>query len=74
MTRVQIIIVVAIMAVIAAIAIPRAVKISRISQAERDVLEIAKGFSQYRIDTDQECKKIEDLIMNPEFRGGWDLT
>jgi type II secretory pathway pseudopilin PulG len=69
MTRIQLVIVVAIVAVIAAIAVPRAVKISRISRAERHVLAIASGFARYRVDTSQECTKIEALLKDPGTPG-----
>jgi type II secretory pathway pseudopilin PulG len=65
MTRVQLVIVVAIAAVIAAIAVPRTVKMSRISRAEHHVLTIARGLAQYREDTGQECSRIENLLKNP---------
>ena len=69
MTRIQIIIVIAIAVVIAAIAGPRAIKMSRISRAEQRILTIANGFASYRSDTGQECTKIEDLIENPGVDG-----
>ena len=70
MTRIQVIVVVAIAAVIAAIASPRAIKMSRISRAEHHLLTIANGFAGYCADTGQECTKIEDLIEDPGV-GGW---
>ena len=69
MTRIQVIIVIAIVAVIAFIAGPRAIKMSRISRAEHNLLTIANGFAGYRADTGQECTKIEDLIENPGVDG-----
>jgi type II secretory pathway pseudopilin PulG len=69
MTRIQVIILIAIVAAIAAIAGPRAIKMSRISRAEHQVLAIANGFAVYRSDTGQECTKIEDLIENPGVDG-----
>jgi len=70
MTKIQLVIVVAIVVIIAVIAIPRAVKMGRISHAERDVLAIADGFVRYRVDTEgQECQRIEDLLDNPEVSG-----
>ena len=69
MTRIQLIIVIAIAAVIAAIAGPRAIKMSRISRAEHHLLTIANGFAGYRSDTGRECTKIEDLIENPGVDG-----
>jgi type II secretory pathway pseudopilin PulG len=69
MTRIQVIIVIAIAAVIAFIAGPRAIKMSRVSRAEHNLLTIANGFAVYRADTGQECTKIEDLIENPGVAG-----
>lgn len=69
MTRIQVIILIAIVAVIAAIAGPRAIKMSRISRAEHHLLTIANGFADYRVDTGQECTKIEDLTENPGVDG-----
>ena len=70
MTRIQLVVVVAIVVIIAAIAVPRAIKMQRISRAERDVLSIADGFVQYRVDTaGQECQKIQDLRENPGVPG-----
>ncbi len=70
MTRIQLVIVVALVAVIAAIAGPRALKMQRISRAERDVLVIADAFIRYRVDTDgQECQKIDGLLEDPGVPG-----
>ncbi len=69
MTRIQVIILIAIVAVIAAIAGPRAIKMSRISRAEHNLLAIANSFASYRADTGQECAKIEELIENPGVDG-----
>lgn len=70
MTRIQLAIVVALVAIIAAIAGPRAIKMWRISSAERDILKIADGFVKYRADTDgEECQKIEDLLDDPGVPG-----
>ena len=69
MTRIQLIILVAIAAVIAAIAVPRAVKLSRISRAEHHVITIANSLARYRVDTGQECTRIEDLLENPGVHG-----
>ena len=70
MTRIQLVIVVAIVAIIAAIAGPRAMKLRRISRAERDVLVIADGFVQYRVDTNgQECQQLGDLLTDPGVPG-----
>ncbi len=72
MTRIQLVIVVALVAVIAAIAGPRALKMQRISRAERDTLIIADAFIRYRVDTDgQECQKIDDLLEKPGGVPGW---
>ena len=69
MTRIQLIILLAIAAIIVAIAGPRAVKMRRVARAEHHVLSIASGFAQYRADTRQECTKIEDLLENPGVPG-----
>lgn len=69
MTRVQLIIVIALVVVITLIATPRAVKISRMSKAEHQALTIANAFRQYHTDTGQECEKIEDLLTDPGVRG-----
>ena len=69
MTRIQLLIIVAILAVIVVIAVPRAVKMSRISHAEHHVLTIANGFAMYRLDTGQECTKIQELLKNPGVHG-----
>ena len=70
MTRIQVAIVAVIVAAIAVIAVPRAMTMRRISRAERDVLSIAGGFVQYRVDTEgQECQSIKDLIENPGVPG-----
>ncbi len=70
MTRIQLVFVVALVAIIAAIAGPRALKMQRISRAERDVLIIADAFIRYRVDTDgQECQKIDDLLEDPGVPG-----
>lgn len=70
MTRIQIVIVVALVAIIAAMAGPKALEMRRISHAEVDVLVIADGFIKYRVDTDgQECQRIEDLLDDPGVSG-----
>lgn len=70
MTRIQLVIVVAIVAMIAVVAGPKAMKMRRVSRAERDVLSIVDGFVQYRVDTDgQECRKIGDLLEDPGTPG-----
>jgi type II secretory pathway pseudopilin PulG len=65
MTRIQFVILVAMVAIIFAIAGPKWVKQSRISRAENQALTIAKAFAQYRTDTGHECTKINDLLVNP---------
>ena len=70
MTRTQLVVVVAIVVIIAVIAGPRAIKMQRISRAERDVLSIADGFVQYRVDTaGKECQRIQDLREDPGVPG-----
>lgn len=70
MTRIQIVIVVALVAIIAVVAGPKALEMRRISRAEVDVLVIADGFIKYRVDTDgQECQRIEDLLDDPGVSG-----
>ena len=69
MTRIQLVIVMAIAAIIAIIAAPRAIKMSRISRAERDILAIATGFAKYRMDTGQECTRIADILEDPGVTG-----
>ena len=70
MTRIQLVVVVAIVVIIAVIAGPRAIKMQRISRAERDVLSIADGFVQYRVDTaGEECQRIQDLREDPGVSG-----
>ena len=69
MTRIQLIITIIIAAIIVAIAIPRAIVLSRINKAEHNALTIANGFKKYRQDTGQDCKSIQDLIVNPGIPG-----
>ena len=69
MTRIQLIVIVAIIIVIAVIAVPRAIKMSRISDAEHTVASIADGFAQYRRDTGQECTSIAELLKDPGVAG-----
>ena len=70
MTRIQIVIVVALVAIIAIVAGPRALEMRHISRAEVDVLVIADGFIKYRVDTDgQECQRIADLLDDPGVSG-----
>ena len=69
MTRIQLIIIVALVVIIAAIAGPRALKMSRISRAEQDAAVIADSFARYRMDTGQECTRIEHLLTDPNVSG-----
>ncbi len=69
MTRIQFVILVAIVAVIAAIAVPKALNLSRISRAERQILAISTAFARYRTDTGQECTKIQHLMDDPGISG-----
>ncbi len=69
MTRIQLVIVVAVAAIMAAIGVPKAIKMSRISRAERNIAAIADGFARYREDTGQECARIEHLLTNPNVSG-----
>jgi hypothetical protein len=69
MTRIQLIIIVALVVIIAAIAGPRALKMSRISRAEQDAAVIAGGFARYRVDMGQECARVEDLMNDPGVPG-----
>ena len=69
MTRIQMLVVMAIAIIISVIAIPRAIKMSRISRAERHALAIASGFAQYRTDTGQECSSIQLLLKDPGIPG-----
>ena len=69
MTRIQLVVAVAIAAVIVAIAVPRAIKISRISHAEHHVYTIVSGFARYQEDTGRECAKIKDLLEDPGVPG-----
>lgn len=69
MTRIQFIILVAIVAIIAAIAAPKALNLSRFSQAEHQILTIASAFARYRADTGQECTKMQALMDDPGISG-----
>ena len=69
MKRTQLIVIVAIVVIMAAVALPRAIKMSRISKAERHVASIASGFAQYHRDTGQECKSIEDILRDKGIPG-----
>jgi len=69
MTRIQLVIVLAIAVIIVAIAGPKAVKISRIARAEHNVLTIASGCARYRTDTGHECTSMDDLLKDPGVPG-----
>ncbi len=62
MTRIQLLIVLALIAIIAVISVPRAVKLSRLSKAEHYALTISNAFKQYKADTGRECTNIESLL------------
>ncbi|HGJ64632.1 TPA: hypothetical protein ENS27_04500 [bacterium] len=70
MTRIQFVIVLALIILITAIATPRAIKISRLTKAEHYALTIASAFKQYQIDTGQECSSIDSLL-NDNGVSGW---
>jgi type II secretory pathway pseudopilin PulG len=70
MTRIQFVIVLALIILITAIATPRAIKISRLTKAEHYALTIASAFKQYQIDTGQECQSIDSLL-NDNGVSGW---
>lgn len=69
MTRIQLVIILALVAVISIIAIPRWVKMSHITKAEHATLIITSAFQQYQIDTGQECKSIENLLKDSGVSG-----
>jgi len=70
MTRIQFIIILALIVLITVIATPRAIKISRFTKAEHYALTIASAFKQYQIDTGQECPSIDNLL-NDNGVSGW---
>lgn len=70
MTRIQFVIVLALVILISAIAIPRAIKVSRITKAEHYALTIASAFKQYQVDTGQECSSVDNLL-NASNVSGW---
>ncbi|MGB9595670.1 MAG: type II secretion system protein GspG [Candidatus Poribacteria bacterium] len=70
MTRIQLVIVLALVAIIAAISIPRAVKLSQLSKAEHYALTISSAFKQYKADTGKECTSIENLL-DSQGVSGW---
>ena len=69
MTKIQLIIILALVAIITLIAVPRGVKISHVSKAEHASLTIASAFQQYQVDTGQECHSIESLLSDPGVSG-----
>jgi len=69
MTRIQLVIIIALVAIITGIAVPRWIKISHITKAEHSTLTITSAFQQYQIDTGQECKDIESLLKDPGVTG-----
>jgi len=69
MTRIQLIILVALVAIIIAIAAPKGIGQLRISKAENQTLAIAKAFTQFRKDAGLECNRIQDLLENPGVSG-----
>ena len=69
MKRTQLLVIIAIIVIMAAVALPRAIKMQRISSAEHHVARIASGFAQYRRDTGQECKSIEDILRDKGIPG-----
>jgi hypothetical protein len=70
MTRIQFVIVLALVVVIAIVAVPRAIVVSRLTKAENRALTIASAFQQYRVDTGQECSTIDNLL-NDSGVSGW---
>ncbi|HGE70779.1 TPA: hypothetical protein ENX78_08090 [Candidatus Poribacteria bacterium] len=70
MTRIQLVIVLALIAVISIISVPRAVKLSRLSKAEHYALTISNAFQQYKADTGKECTSIESLL-DSQGVSGW---
>ena len=69
MTRIQLVIILALVAIIAAISVPRAIKMSRLNKAEHYALTISSAFQQYKTDTGQECANIESLLDNSGVSG-----
>ena len=70
MTRIQLVIVLALIAVISIISVPKAVKLSRLSKAEHYALTISNAFQQYKADTGKECTSIESLL-DSQGVSGW---
>lgn len=69
MTRIQLLIVLLLIAVICVVSIPKIIYLSRLVKAEKYALAIANGFKRYRADTGSECKRIQDLIVDPGVKG-----
>ncbi len=69
MTRIQLVIILAIVAIITIVAVPRWIKVSHITKAEHAALTIMSAFQQYKTDTGQECKNIESLLNDPGVPG-----
>jgi type II secretory pathway pseudopilin PulG len=69
MARIQLVIVLALVAIIAAISIPRAIKLTRLTKAEHYALTISSAFQQYKIDTGKECESIENLLSENSVSG-----
>ena len=69
MTRIQLVIILALVAVISIIAVPRWVKMSHITKAEHAALTITSAFQQYQVDTGQECNSIESLLKDSGVSG-----
>jgi type II secretory pathway pseudopilin PulG len=70
MTRIQFVIVLALVVIITVVAVPRAIMVSRLTKAENRALTIASAFQQYRVDTGQECSTIDNLL-NDSGVSGW---
>jgi len=69
MTRIQLVIVLALVAIIAAISVPKAIKLSRLNKAEHYALTISSAFQQYKIDTGKECAGIDNLLSDNGVSG-----
>jgi len=69
MTRIQFVIVLALVVIITAISAPRVIKISRLTKAEHYALAIASAFKQYQVDTGQECLSVDNLLKDPGVSG-----
>ena len=69
MTRIQLVIVLALVAIIAAISVPRAIKLTRLTKAEHYALTISSAFQQYKTDTGKECESMENLLSDSGVSG-----